>query len=242
MSYRGQETVRQRSGWLIPAAVFIITAALSVLILLYYVLPSPNSFIEEHPSPTSRTDPIALTVGNLNLVIPANYIQYASARQGGQVKDIALAAKLPDFHGYTDWYASTFNDNGPDSTVVYLLIREDDLGLSEADRLKRIYMSYVVDTTGAPSDFGLTHYVFRDDADSGYRGEDLYVGQTAQGQVVLRCDRLGPLVLSPSCLRDMKLGHHASLTYRFKRSHLAQWQDIATGVDALMQSFIRKGK
>jgi hypothetical protein len=240
MSQRGEETVRQRSGWLIPAAVFVVTAALSALILLYYLVPTPNSFIEEHPSPTSRTDPIALQVNKVSLVIPANYILYSSARQGGPRKEVALAAKLPDFHGYTDWYASTFADNGADSPVIYLLIREDQLNITEDERLKRIYMSYVVDPVGKPGPFGLTQYSFRDD--SGYRGEDLYVGQGAKGPVVLRCVRFGPQVPSPSCLRDIRLGHHVALTYRFKRAHLAQWADIATGMDGLMHSFVQPQK
>ena len=39
MSQRGEERIQRRSGWLIPAAVFIVTAALSALILLYYLVP-----------------------------------------------------------------------------------------------------------------------------------------------------------------------------------------------------------
>jgi hypothetical protein len=240
MSARGGDTVRQRSGWLIPAAVFIVTAVLSALILLYYLVPAPTSFIEEHPAPTARIDPISLEVQKLKLVIPANYILYASARQGGPRKEVALAAKLPDFHGYSDWYASTFADNSSDSPVIYLLIREDTLNITEAERLKRIYLSYVADPAGKPGPFGLTQYAFRDD--SGYHGEDLYVGQTAKGPVVLRCVRFGPQVTSPSCLRDIRLGHHVALTYRFKRAHLAQWQDIANGIDTLVGSFVQPGK
>ncbi len=241
MSQRGNEdTVRQRSGWLIPAAVFIVTAALSALILLYYLVPRPTSFIDEAPSPTTRTDPIALSVAKLNLVIPANYILYASTRQGGPRKEVALATKLPGFGGYSDWYASTFADNSADSPVIYLLIREDQLNFTEADRLKRIYLSYVADPAGKPGPFGLTQYSFRDD--SGYRNEDLYVGETAKGPVVLLCVRFGPQVTSPSCLRDLRLGHHVAMNYRFKRAHLAQWQDIANGVDTLIASFTRPQK
>ena len=243
MSSRDEDdggSVRQRSGWLIPAGVFIVTAVLSALFLLYYLAPSANSVFDEHPSPTARTDAIALSVDQLKFVIPANFILYSSARQGGQRKDVALAAKLPDFHGYSDWYASTFADNSADSPVVYLLIREDQLNLSEVQRLKRIYLSYVVDPAGKPGPFGLTQYVFRDD--SGYRGEDLYVGQGTKGPVVLRCVRFSQTVPSPSCLRDLRLAHHVALTYRFKRAHLAQWLDIATGIDGLMHGFAQRQK
>jgi len=232
--------IRQRSGWLIPVAVFLVTAALSALFLLYYLAPAPNSFIEEHPSPTARTDAIALSVDELKLVIPANYIVYSSARQGGPRKEVALATKLPDFHGYSDWYASTFADNGPDSPVIYLLIREDRLNMSEAQRLQRIYLAYVVDPAGKPAPFGLTQYTFRDD--SGYHGDDLFVGQTPKGPVVLLCVRFSPDVPSPSCLRDVRVAHRVALNYRFKRTHLARWHEIADGVDGLMSSFTQTKK
>ena len=63
--------------------------------------------------------------------------------------------------------------------VVYLLIRDENLNLSEADRLSRIYMAYVTNPRGVPGPFGLTQYTFRED--SGYRREDLFVGQTDAG-------------------------------------------------------------
>ncbi|HTQ14969.1 MAG TPA: hypothetical protein VMH86_13925 [Rhizomicrobium sp.] len=240
MSQRGQESFRQRSGWLIPAAVFIVTAALSALILLYYLAPPATSFIEEHPSPTSRTDPVSLSVNKLAFVIPANYIRYASARQGGAMKEVALQARLPDLSGYSEWHSGDFDDQSADSPIVYLLIREDQQNIDESERFRRIYLSYVVDARGKPGPFGLTQYAFRDD--SGYRGEDLFVGQTADGLVDLRCVRLSAQVANPTCLRDQRLGHHVALNYRFMRSHLAQWQDIATGVDKLIKSFMPKAK
>jgi hypothetical protein len=98
MSRRGEqvdETVKQRSGWLIPIAVFVVTTVLSAVILLLYLAPTPASFIEEHPSPTSRADPIDLSVNGLALKIPANYIIYSSARQGGPRKDVALFTTFP---------------------------------------------------------------------------------------------------------------------------------------------------
>ena len=49
----------------------------------------------------------------------------------------------------------------------------------------------------------MTEYAFRDD--SGYRGEDLFVGQGTSGPVVLLCVRFSQQVPSPSCLRDVRL-------------------------------------
>jgi hypothetical protein len=236
MSYSDTDgTIRRRSGWLLPLGVFLVTAALSALVLIFYLLPSAPSFSTEQVSPTSKADLIALRVHGLKLWIPANYLQFDSARQGGARKDLALFALLPDMAGWSNWESSTFTENAPDSPVIYLLIREDKLNLTEADRLARIYMAYVTDPKGKPGPFGLTQYSFRED--SGYRREDLFVGQTATGPVVLRCVRLSPEVPSPSCLRDEPVAHQVSLSYRFKREHLARWREIGDSVERLLATF-----
>lgn len=231
-------TVKQRSGWLIPIAVFVVTAGLSAIILLFYLAPTPTSFIEEHAAPTSRTDKVALSVNGLKFDVPANYIKFASARQGGPRKEVALFTTFPDFEGYSDSNASDFSDNAADSPVIFLLLREEQYKISEADRLQRVYMSYITNPAGKPGPFGLTQYVFRDD--SGYHGEDLFVGQDDGKPVVLRCVRFSAQVPSPSCLRDIRLGHDVALSYRFKRAQLGHWADIIHGVDKLIASFTVK--
>lgn len=219
-------TIRKRSGWLIPLGVFLVTAALSALVLLYYLAPTAPNFLEEQVAPTSRGDLIALRVHDLKLWIPANYLQFESARQGGTRKDLALFAILPDMAGWSNWEASNFAANTPDSPVVFLLIREEQLNLTEADRLSRIYTAYISNAQGTPGPFGLTQYAFRED--SGYRNQDLFVGQTPAGPEILRCDR--------------HVAHAVALSYRFKREHLARWQEIGEGVDRLIATFEKPPK
>ncbi len=137
--------------------------------------------------------------------------------------------------GWSNWEAATFTGNAPDSPVVYMLIRDESLNLSEADRLNRIYLAYVTNPRGVPGPFGLTQYTFRED--SGYRREDLFVGQTDSGPVVLRCVRFSQEVSSPSCLRDMPIGNKVALSYRFKREHLARWREIGDGIAKLLATF-----
>lgn len=232
--------VHKHSGWLLPFAVFVITAALSALFLIYYLRPSPRSLMEEQPSPTSDTEVVRLSVHGLALAIPSNDLTYRSAREGGEQKDVALAALLPDFHGYSDAEAQSFSGNAPDSPVIYLLLREDRLNLSEAERLQRIYMGYVANPQGAPGPFGLTQYTFRDD--SGYRGEDLFVGETPKGIALYRCVRFSQEVPSPSCLRDTRLAHGVALSYRFKRAYLVHWREIGDGADGFVRAFMRRAQ
>jgi hypothetical protein len=232
------ETIRKRSGWLIPLGVFLITFVLSALFLLIYLAPSAPNLFQEQVSPTSRSDTIALKVGGHAFHIPANYLEYQSARQGGDRREVALYALLPGMSGWSNWDAHTFTDNSADSPVVEMRIRQDDLNLSEADRLKRVYMGYILNPRGTEGPYGLRQYAFR--GDSGYHNEDLFVGQTDTGPLVMRCVRLGPDVTSPNCMRDMPVARGVSLFYRFKRAHLSKWREIGEGVDKLIASFEKK--
>ena len=231
-------TIHGHSGWLIPLGVFVVTAALSGAVLLYYLAPPPASLIHEHPTPTVSTAPVSLSVGGVSFSIPSNYIRYGSARRGGASTEVALFTALPDFRGYSEADAQLFAGNQAKSPVVYILLHDERMKLSEMDRLTRVYLGYVTDPGGKTGPFGLAQYAFRDD--SGYRGEDLFVGRIGTGLVVLRCVRLAPAVQSPSCLRETRLARHAAISYRFKRAQLASWREIATGVDTLMHSFMRR--
>ena len=229
------QIVKKRSGWILPIAVFLITAALSAIVLLYYLAPAPSTIGREQVAPTALNEIVSLHIGKTDLAIPANYIQRASAREGGTRADVALFALLPDMRGWSEKDARDFTSNASDSSVIYFLIREEPLTLSEQSRLDRIYMTYVVNPAGSPGPFGLTHYVFRDD--SGYRGEDLFVGKTEHGIAVFRCVRLSQQVPSPSCLRDVTFGPGVAVSYRFKRAFLSRWQTIDANAAQLLATF-----
>ena len=228
------DTVRKRSGWLIPLVVFLVLLALSALFLLYYLAPTAPPLFSEQQSPTSSTDVSELEVGGLKFWIPANYLQYDSARKGGRRHEVALFAILPDLSGWSNWNASSFADNGPNSRIVYLTIRDQQVNLTEAERLQRIYLGYVADPKGSEGPFGLRKYTFT--GISGYHDQDLFVGQAGHGMVLMRCERLGPNDPSPNCSRDMPLKGDVGASYRFKRSKLSHWREIGDAADALLAS------
>jgi hypothetical protein len=232
------DTIRQRSGWLIPLGVFLVTALLTALILLIYVVPAPPPFFEEQVNPTSRTDIVHLKVHGHSFYVPANYLEYKSARQGGDHTEVKLFAMLPDLDGYSAWEANTFASNATDSPIVYVLVHYEPANFSDADRLQRIYMPYIVNPKEAMGPFGLTQYAFRDD--SGYRGNDLFVGQTERGPMVIRCVRFSQLVTNPDCFREVPIAHDLALQYRFKRAHLARWHEIGDGIERLVQSWRKR--
>ena len=235
--YNDDETVRRRSAWLIPLVVFGLTFVLSGAFLVYYLAPSRESLRQEQVSPTSRTDAVALEVGGMALHVPANYLIFESSRSGGHRDEVALFALLPDLSGWSNWAADSFASNAADSDVVYLTLKAKP-SLREADKLKRVWPDYIVDQKGAEGPYGLHQYTSRND--SGYHGEDLFVGQSESGPVVLRCVRLSPEVPSPSCLREKPLAAGVLLSLRFKRAHLDAWRDIAAKTDKLIATFAAK--
>ena len=230
--------IRQRSGWLIPLGVFLITFALAALFLLFYLAPAPPSFFREQISFSSRSDIVSLKVHGHKFYIPANYLKYRSDRQGGERPEVKLAAILPDMQGYSSWDDSSFKSNAADSPVVEMLVHDDAVMLSERDWLERIYMPYVANPKGAPGPFGLTQYAFR--RDTGYRDEDLFIGQGAHGPMVIQCVRLSQQVPSPACHRELPIAHGVALGYRFKRAQLARGREIGDSVEKLVDSFRTK--
>jgi hypothetical protein len=230
--------VKQRSVWLIPLAVFAVTAALSALVLAYYFAPTPPELVTEQRSPTEDSSRIALSIGQTEFRIPGDYLLFASARKGGAKKSIAMVAFLPELRGYSASDSQALASNQPDSDVVYLQLREDNFNISEKERIERIYLAQVVKRDGAPGHFGLKQYEFL--PQTGYRDDDLLVGDTDAGPMALRCTRPSQIAPSPNCLREILLTQGVTLTYRFKRAHLEQWKDIDMGTRKLVASFIRK--
>src|SRR3954464_12280874 len=58
--------IKERPGWLLPVAVFVVTAILSGLVLLYYFAPPANLLVGDRSSPTSRTDRVSLSIGGVS--------------------------------------------------------------------------------------------------------------------------------------------------------------------------------
>jgi len=229
---------KQRSVWLIPLGVFVVTAALSALVLAYYFAPTPPELVTEHASPIEDTHRIPIGVGSMGFRIPANYVLFASDRKGGKRTNVRMAAFLTDLRGYSASESQALGANPPDSEVVYLSLREERFNVSEKDRIERIYMPQVVSRAGAAGPFGLKQYTFK--PSTGYRDDDLLIGDSEAGPVALRCTRPSQVAPSPNCLRETLLGPKTTLTYRFKRAHLENWKDIDKGVRELIASFVRK--
>ena len=231
MGERGE--IHQHSGWLIPLGVILVILALSGMFLLYYLRPAPGAFRDRRTGNVGVT----LAVRGTRLRIPASYLE-AGGTHGGNVDVVAMSALLPDLRGYSPADSNLFAGNAADSPVLHLLIKADTNSLDAASRFERIYKPYILDANGTAGPFGLTRYTFR--IDSGYGRDDLFVGDApGLGILLLLCEQPAQDVASPNCLAiDRPIGPGVTMSYRFKRSQLANWRQISAGADRLISSFL----
>ena len=228
--------IHQHSGWLILLGLALVILALCGLFLLYDLRPGTALF--RNNAPTADASTVRLSVRGVHFQVPGNYLETRASRRGGDVDVIGISLLLPDMRGYSVQDAPLFLSNAADSPLLHLVLRGDTNGLTPADRLARIYMPYVADAKGAPASFGLLRYTFR--ADTGYERNDLYVGTSGAGPLLLLCERPAQDLPSPNCLAiDRPVAPGVNLSYRFKLAQLSHWREIAGGVDRLVARFMR---
>jgi hypothetical protein len=227
-----RDDIHQHSGWWLPLAFAFAILLLSSLFLGWYLRPGPRA----PAAPTGQSNIVHLTVRGAAFAIPANYIESAAARAGGDQDSLALAALFPSYRGYSDSEAKLFQGNAPDSPVIHLSLRGDANRLNPQGRLQRIYRPYLTDPDGTPGPFGLTQYGFR--KNSGYEQSDLFAGESANGLLLLLCERAGSELPSPNCQAiDQPLAGNLNFSWRFKRAYLARWRELAGGVNGLVRKF-----
>jgi hypothetical protein len=230
-----KEDIHRHSGWLVPAVFLFAVLLLSGLLLSWYLRPG----LRASDTLTGLSDLVPVTVGDLVLEVPANYIQNPIARAGGMQGSLALAALYPSWDGYSRETAPQFQGNAPDSGVVRILIRRDANPMDAATRLARIYRPYLLAPEGAAGLFDLRQYSFADN--SGYEKSELFAGGNGRRLLLLLCERAAANLPSPNCqATDQPLSGGVSYSFSFKRAYLSRWREVSGGVEALIARF-RKG-
>ena len=227
-----REDVRSHSGWLIPGIIFFAVMLLSGLFLGWYLRPGPRSAA----APTGQSGLVRLSVHGTSFVIPANYIENAQARAGGDMNSVTLVTFFPAWRGYSEDEAHLFGGNAADSPLIRLSLRGDTSSLDARERLNRIYRPHLAGERGEQGPFGLTRYSFA--PESGYGDAELFTGENEKGLMLFLCERPSAEFPSPNCLAiDRRLSPDLSYSYRFKRAYLGRWREVAQGVDQLIAKF-----
>lgn len=238
----GGEEVRRESSWRYPLGVFLATLVLCAIFLYYYVGPSVDELGGNVPSPAISEEPIAVSVGDLNFAVPANYTVFPRDRRGGPRDELWLYALWPTLSGYAPSRRDDFIENASDTRRVDILIASRTSPFTERERIDILYMPQTTDSRGARTPYQLLKYEFKEQRanvpTSGYSGSELYLGEDAnKAMIAIFCMKERDDAISPECWRELELSQGVTMTYRFKRPYLAEWrridEEIRTFVDGL---------
>jgi hypothetical protein len=184
--------------------------------------------------PTWRTDGAAdpeqlpVSIGGTLFNVPTEAVRMKIQRHSGLQERIDLAFDYPSLeapaapkHVTADMVEEAIQP----VDRIFLSIAAHHDALSPDTRVRSIYPRYLAETT-TPLDNGLTMRAFREGTP--YAGEDLFFAATPS--LNARCMR--DTTTPGMCLSERRIGG-ADLTFRFPRSWLSGWHEVADAIDQL---------
>ncbi|WP_291856329.1 hypothetical protein [Bradyrhizobium sp.] len=178
--------------------------------------------------PASAPSRMPVSVGATLFNVPTAAIRRKIQRHSGPQERVDLSFVFPSLEppdAPKHVTADTIEEKVQPIDRIFLSISAHHDTLAPDARVRTIYPRYL-DQASTPVDDGLTMRSFRDG--SPYANEDLF----SAGTPVLnaRCTRDG---LTPGmCLSERRV-EGADLTFRFPRSWLSEWRDVANAMNRL---------
>ena len=189
---------------------------------------------------TDDTTVRQVVIGKDIITVPANFIRFDQARRDGIASRLDLYLRYPEMDGYSTAARDDFN-HAEAKRIIFLSFEPRMMSRDMSGRFAPIYSALIV-KPGTPGPDGMTLYGFTEK--SGYLNEVLAVAERpGRDPFVARC-LSGPSAeesLAP-CERDIQVGDDLSLTYRFPRELLADWQALDTAIAAKVAGILKSGR
>ncbi|RUM98659.1 hypothetical protein EET67_06020 [Pseudaminobacter arsenicus] len=235
-----QDTIRTIDSGLMLKVLYAFT----VLVLLSAVISIGGkwfgaSIVMAGHSDSTRVHEIV--IGNNVLAVRANMIRFERARRDGIAARVDLYMRWPDMEGYSAEARDDFNNVGGAKRILFVSIEEQTMSRDMSGRFAPIYSSLIAQS-GKPGPAGTIFHEFSEK--SGYLNEVLVVATRAgKDPFVARCltganaaDSLAP------CERDIHIGDHLSLIYRFPKELLGEWQALEASMAKKAAALLKTGK
>jgi hypothetical protein len=227
-----------------PSFVMKVFYAFAALALFSLAISVGGKWLGRSIALAGHTDDTTLreiVIGNNVIAAPANTIRFDRQRRDGLADRLDLYLRWPGLDGYSNAARDDFNQaKGGARRILFLSFEERIMSRDMSGRLEPIYASMLV-RPGTEGPGGTTLYAFDDK--SGYLNEVLAVAARPDGEVfVARClvGESAAESLAP-CERDIHLGDNLSLSYRFPRELLGDWQKLDAAIRAKAASMLRTG-
>jgi len=205
---------------LIMAAVTITAGAIALV--AYLLWPTWVAL------PASAPDRLPVSVGATLFNVPTAAIRRKIQRHSGPQERVDLSFVFPSLEppdAPKHVSADTVEEKVQPIDRIFVSISAHQDALAPDARVRTIYPRYLAQTSTLVED-GLTMRTFRDG--SPYANEDLFSAATPN--LNARCSRDGQ---TPGmCLSERRVDG-ADLTFRFPRSWLPQWRDVANAMNRL---------
>ena len=177
---------------------------------------------------SSGPERLPVSVGDTLFNVPASAIRRQIQRHTGPQERVDLSFTFPSLEAPQmpkHVSADTVEEKVQPIDRIFLSISAHHDALAPDSRIRTIYPRYLEQASTTVDD-GLTMRAFRDG--SPYANEDLF--SAGSPALAARCTRDG---LTPGmCLSERRIDG-ADLTFRFPRSWLAQWRDVANAMERL---------
>lgn len=204
---------------IMAAATFAVGA---IALIAYLLWPTWGNGAANAPSR------LPVSVGNTLFNVPTQAIRRKIQRHSGPQERVDLSFTFPSLEApETPKHVSadTIEEKVQPIDRIFLSISAHHDTLAPETRVRTIYPRYL-EQASTPVDDALTMRAFRDG--SPYANEDLFVASAPN--LNARCTRDG--VTPGMCLTERRIDG-ADLTFRFPRSWLSQWRDVANAMNRL---------
>ncbi|MGB9117316.1 hypothetical protein [Bradyrhizobium sp.] len=220
-----RNTRKDPRGHLIPIMVACAVTASAIVLIGYLLWPTWEPEVSAGPAR------LPVSIGTTLFNVPTAAIRMKIQRHSGPQERIDLSFSFPSLEAPPEApkrvSAGSVEEAGQPIDRIFLSISAHHDALAPDMRTRTIYPRYLEQTSTSGED-GLTIRAFRDG--SPYGNEDLFSANTPD--ISARCTR--DAATPGMCLSERRVDG-ADLTFRFPRSWLAQWRDVADAMDRLTQ-------
>jgi hypothetical protein len=214
---------RQRSGrHMIPVMLGCALAASAMAVVAYLLWPTWGADASSSPAR------LPVSIGNTLFNVPPAAIRMKIQRHSGPQERLDLSFAFPSLEppdAPKHVSADAVEEAVPPIDRIFLSIAAHHDALAPDERVRTIYPRYL-DQAETPGADGLTKRAFRDGTP--YGSEDLFSATSAN--LAARCTR--DAATPGMCLSERRVDG-ADLTFRFPRSWLTQWRDVANAMERL---------
>jgi hypothetical protein len=220
--FSATSATRRRGAHLLPLALGSMFAAAAITLVAYLLWPTWGT------GPAKSPDKMPISIGGTVFNVPTAAIRMKIQRHSGAQERIDLDFLYPSLEAPEA--PKHVSAEAADAAIqpidkIFLSIAAHQGALAPEMRVSTIYPRYLEQSAAPPQD-GLTTRSFR--ADTPYGNEDLFSAMSPA--LTARCTRDG--ATPGMCLSERRI-ESADLTFRFPRSWLANWRDVAQAMDRL---------